>query len=97
MFKFPVALVIAFAVYCSGWTSAPGQEPEVRPCTVEWFRLVEETVPTGDGQGHGPDPGSLEWMSVVEFKLGIRDDPGVPPVGDESWCRFIDERFINKD
>jgi hypothetical protein len=43
--------------------------------------------------GHGPDPGSEEWRSVVEFKLGIRDQPGVPDRNSQAWCEFIDERL----
>ena len=41
-------------------------------CTAAWYQSIEEKVPTGDGRGHGPDVGSDEWKSVVEFKLGIR-------------------------
>ena len=44
---------------------------------------------TGDGQGHGPDLGSSEWRSVIEFKLGIRGDPSVPPRNSELWCAYI--------
>ena len=59
------------------------------PCTPEWYSVVERTVGVGDGHGHGPDLGSLEWRSAVEFKLGIREDPTTPdPSGDE-WCGHI--------
>lgn len=47
-------------------------------------------MPTGDGQGHGPDLGSDEWKSVVEFKLGIRGDPQVPGRDSQAWCTYID-------
>jgi uncharacterized protein len=60
-------------------------------CSPAWERAIEERVPTGDGQGHGPDVGSDEWKSVVEFKLGIRDKPDVPSRGSEAWCRHIDQ------
>ncbi len=63
------------------------------PCTEAWTWLVEARVPTGDGLGHGPDTGSVEWQSVVEFKLGIRDDPGVPPRDSHAWCRYVDARL----
>ena len=56
--------------------------------------MVEQQIATGDGQGHGPDPGSAEWRSTVEFKLGIRDDPAVPPLDSNQWCHYINERFI---
>jgi len=59
-------------------------------CSDSWYRSIEEKVPTGDGQGHGPDIGSDEWKSVVEFKLGIRGKPNVPSRDSESWCQYID-------
>ena len=64
------------------------------PCSSGWYSQVEERVPTGDSQGHGPDLGSLEWRSVIEFKLGIRDSAEVPSLETEQWCRYIHELFI---
>lgn len=61
------------------------------PCTDGWYEFVESVIPTGDGMGHGPDVGSEEWKSVVEFKLAIRDNPEVPDPSSEEWCTFIDE------
>ena len=55
--------------------------------------MVEETLSTGDGQGHGPDLGSSEWRSVVEFKLGIRGKPGIPDSTTEEWCTYIDQEI----
>ena len=60
------------------------------PCSSDWLVFVEEKVQTGDEHGHGPDFGSEEWRSVVEFKLGIRDDPANPPSDSREWCGFID-------
>jgi hypothetical protein len=54
---------------------------------------MESVVPTGDGQGHGSDLGSDEWKSVIEFRLGIRGDAGVPDRSSDEWCEFIDENF----
>ena len=64
-------------------------------CSDAWYRIIEEKVPTGDGQGHGPDVGSDEWKSVVEFKLGIRDKPDVPRRDSEAWCRHVDQIVLN--
>ncbi|WMC11684.1 MliC family protein [Oceanimonas pelagia] len=47
-------------------------------------------MPTGDGLGHGPDAGSGEWKSVVEFRLGIRGATGVPERETQAWCEYID-------
>jgi len=61
------------------------------PCSMPWLQMVEQTLSTGDGQGHGPDLGSSEWRSVVEFKLGIRGNPDVPDRDSEAWCAYIDQ------
>ena len=63
-------------------------------CTSDWYSLVEKQVPTGDGRGHGPDLGSSEWRSVVEFKLGIRGNPYIPPRHTDQWCDYIDKYYI---
>ena len=60
------------------------------PCTEAWTWLVESRYPSGDGMGHGPDIGSDEWKSVVEFRLGIRDQTGLPARDSEEWCSHID-------
>lgn len=65
-------------------------------CSNAWYRSIEEKVPTGDGRGHGPDLGSDEWKSVVEFKLGIRGQPDVPRRDSQAWCRHIDQIVRNR-
>ncbi len=72
-------------------TDVAASRPDTGPlCSEAWYRLVEQRVVTGDGRGHGPDAGSQEWKSVVEFRLGIRDAPGVPPRDSEAWCGYVD-------
>jgi hypothetical protein len=71
-------------------TAATAVGSDAAPCTDDWYRFVEQKVISGDGQGHGPDPGSDEWKGVVEFKLGIRGQPGIPPRDSEEWCSYID-------
>jgi len=61
------------------------------PCSDTWYRMIDARVPSNDGQGHGPDLGSDEWKSVIEFKLGVRGQPAVPNRDGESWCRYIDQ------
>ena len=73
--------------------SGQNPAPHLTPCSGPWIQFVEQNVPTGDGQGHGPDPGSSEWRSVVEFKLGIRGNPEVPARDTDEWCTFIDEKL----
>ena len=73
------------------------KEPAIQqPCHAEWFQLVEQRYQSGDGQGHGPDLGSLEWRSTIEFKIGIRDDPSVPSLESEQWCAYINEHYIQR-
>ncbi|WP_432470374.1 hypothetical protein [Amphritea sp. HPY] len=62
----------------------------IEPCSAEWFTSVEDRLGTGDSEGHGPDIGSLEWKSVVEFKLGIRNKPNTPDPASRRWCSYID-------
>ncbi len=76
-------------------TACPNRGPEsdavAEPCTETWYRTVEATVSSGDGMGHGPDVGSEEWQSVIEFKLGVRGNPDVPDRNSQEWCRFIND------
>jgi uncharacterized protein len=86
-------LALFLIVFAVSAQTAEGQEPDPQagtPCSDAWYRSIEGKVATGDGQGHGPDIGSDEWKSVVEFKLGIRGEPDLPGRGSEAWCRHID-------
>ena len=64
----------------------------LEPCSQAWYTQLESQLGSGDGQGHGPDIGSDEWMSVIEFKLGVRGQPDVPALGTPEWCSYIDDR-----
>ena len=66
------------------------------PCTEEILTSIENSTRTGDASGHGPDLGSDEWHSVVEFRLGVRGDVSVPPRGTKRWCEFVTERLGNR-
>ena len=59
-------------------------------CASDWYQSVELAFPTADGMGHGPDIGSAEWRSVIEFRLGIRGNTDVPDRSSAEWCRYID-------
>jgi len=89
--------MVVVAAACSGGESLSAESSETSAvCSDSWARMIDEKVPTGDGQGHGPDIGSEEWKSVIEFKLGIRSDPGLPSRDSEAWCRHID-RIVHSD
>jgi hypothetical protein len=84
-----ICLVIAAAGFTACDRGESRSEPSV-VCSESWYRMIEEKVPTGDGQGHGPTVGSDEWKSTVEFRLGIRGNPDVPVRDGDAWCRHID-------
>jgi hypothetical protein len=64
--------------------------PEVpAPCSNRLYAWIDSRIQSGDGMGHGPDIGSTEWKSVVEFRLGLRGDPQVPEIESNAWCGFI--------
>ena len=74
-------------------TNVEGQTPPSL-CHETWYQEVENELSTQDGHGHGPDLGSAEWRSVVEFKLNIRDNSALPKVESDDWCRYIDEHYL---
>jgi len=85
-----ISKTLAVLLMAASGASLASAEPGA-PCSDEWNRYVDEKVVTGDGQGHGPDPGSDEWKGVVEFKLGIRGQAGLPGRDSDDWCRLIDQ------
>ena len=86
-----LTMLLVFAVSCTSSNSVVNSAQETNtPCSIEWYQSIEKKVTTGDGHGHGPDIGSDEWKSVIEFKLGIRGNSTVPQRDSEAWCRYID-------
>jgi hypothetical protein len=79
---------ILILLILSVFAARAGGTPE--PCSADWNRYVDEELVSGDGQGHGPDLGSDEWKGVIEFKLGVRGQPEVPPRDSVDWCVYID-------
>lgn len=90
-----VLLLAASLAVLSACHSGSGARPDAdsgtppEPCTPAWNQWVENQLPTGDGAGHGPDVGSDEWQSVVEFRLGVRGKAQVPARGTLAWCNFV--------
>lgn len=88
--KFWSTTLLLLAATCASSCSAAGPPPPAA-CSASTYRSIEQQVRTSDTQGHGPDVGSDEWQSAVEFRLGIRGRADVPPRGSEAWCRHVDE------
>lgn len=90
-----LSLTLIIATTVAGCSGSYKPEVETQGCTDEWYDSIDKKISTGDNQGHGPDVGSLEWRSVIEFKLGIRDDNNVPPLDSVQWCDYIHQNYIN--
>jgi len=86
---FYLCSLLCFLSACLGQATIQTETPDL--CTESWYRAVESTIPSGDGMGHGPDVGSEEWKSVIEFKLGLRGNPTAPDRNSPEWCNYIDE------
>ena len=85
-----LSIPICVSVVCSCGVG-PSSNSVQQPCSEQWFQHVEEMLQTGDAEGLGPDLGSSEWRSVIEFKLGIRGDPSNPQRDTDEWCSYIDD------
>ncbi|GAA0682378.1 hypothetical protein GCM10009104_04040 [Marinobacterium maritimum] len=87
-----LSLAVASTLGCVATAPLQPEEQSVA-CDEAWYGSVEQRLGTGDGQGHGPDLGSAEWKSVVEFRLGVRDDLSVPDPASAEWCGYIEQRL----
>ena len=89
--RIPVLLFSALSML--GCTTSNYLSSNPQPCTSAWYQQVEKQISTGDGLGHGPDMGSAEWRSVIEFKMGIRGDAEIPDRNSDDWCQYIDQKI----
>ena len=90
-YKLSITILISIAV-AACVSSLPGPNvvtKQTATCSDEVLKDIDQKVVTGDGQGHGPDIGTDEWHSVVEFKLNVRGDPSVPERNNLAWCAYI--------
>lgn len=90
-----IAIIGLGLVGCNATESASIASVESVPvtCSQAWYQQVEAQLPITDKQGHGPDIGSLEWRSAVEFKLGLRGNGNNPPVDSDQWCGYIQQQL----
>lgn len=88
----PVSL--ATLLLCSACAPGASTQEKTVSCTDAWFAQTEQRINTSDGQGHGPDIGSDEWKSVVEFRLKMRGNPEVPDRQSDAWCDFIEQQLL---
>ncbi len=88
MYRSAVILSLLVSVTACAAVEAPSAGPSL--CAAGWAQAVETSLGSGDGSGHGPDAGSDEWQSVVEFRLGVRGLTGLPARGSAPWCAYIE-------
>ena len=88
MYRSAVVLSLLVSVTACAAVEAPSAGSPL--CAAGWAQAVETNLGTGDGSGHGPDAGSDEWQSVVEFRLGVRGLTGLPARGSPPWCAYIE-------
>lgn len=87
---------VLFLLILTGCSVIDVSDSKANVCSADWYALVENQVLTSDDHGHGPDVGSNEWRSVVEFKLGVRGDKKNPPIESDQWCKYINNNYIDK-
>jgi len=91
---FRSSLIILLFITTISCSAKLADKIHITPCSTEWYKRVESQISTGDKLGHGPDIGSAEWRSVIEFKLGIRGKSTKPPLSSQQWCEYIEKNYI---
>jgi hypothetical protein len=78
------------AIIVLGWlviTTDLPQAPLAQSCTPKWFSYISNHYfDVSDREGHGPDPGSSEWLGSVERKIGL---PVKEQTSDSQRCQLI--------
>lgn len=87
--KFLSLLPMLFIIGCAITEDANGQKSI--PCSPQWYQLADKKLSISDEDGHGPDLGSLEWRSAVEFKLDLKNVSDKPEKSSMQWCEYIDK------
>lgn len=68
--------------------------PTAQPCTQEWFSYLDKNYfDISDGEGHGPDVGSGEWLGAVEVKSGLPRQSLLPM---QQRCELIQSRLESR-
>ncbi|MGI9328951.1 MAG: hypothetical protein ACR2PZ_27285 [Pseudomonadales bacterium] len=96
---FMLSIVVALFGSCATRQNPqfPAFEDPEASCDRSRLQRIEEQLSTSDGMGHGPDIGSAEWHSVIEFKLGVRGNETNPQHGTAAWCAFVESALDTRD
>lgn len=87
---FALAIPLALVLSACDPASPPAAQTG---CDQATLAHLEQQLGTGDGEGHGPDIGSDEWHSVVEFKLNLRGNNDLPARHTQAWCQYMSDHL----
>nr|WP_197424673.1 MULTISPECIES: hypothetical protein [Burkholderia] len=90
-----ILAVIAFLAVV-GWLAATTTillAPTSQPCTDAWFDAVDKQFHITDDGGHGPDPGSGEWLGAVERKAKLPENDHLP---EQQRCEAIQRELSHR-
>ncbi|MGY6123738.1 hypothetical protein ACW9YQ_34455 (plasmid) [Paraburkholderia strydomiana] len=66
--------------------------PSVPPGSPEWIAYVSDHYfDISDGEGHGPDPGSEEWLHSVERQAKLQDHNDLPFI---EGCKMVQQQLV---
>lgn len=91
---FRCCLILLAILICASCINKPTQQTPL--CSKQTLQNIEQVLSSGDLQGHGPDIGSAEWMSAIEFKLGIKTGYKFTSHVPQGWCDVIIKAMDDK-
>jgi hypothetical protein len=81
--------LIVFTVLCA--TTRLPRPPVASPCSPDRFAYLDDHYfDISDGQGHGPDVGSNEWLHAFERGVGLTDIGDIPV---QQQCQIIQSKI----
>lgn len=87
-----VVLSTVLLIACQQTTKPIDRDDGIIVGSTAWYEKVEQTYPTSDGQGHGPDYGSQEWCDVVYFRMHGEHASEPVPCNAE-WFEYVDSKL----
>ncbi|WP_414443475.1 hypothetical protein [Burkholderia sp. 22PA0106] len=75
-------------------TTSVAHAPEAAPCSPEWFGYLDNRYfEISDGEGHGPDIGSSEWLNAFEARARL---PATSALPKPQRCQIIQARIAHR-
>ena len=93
-FKYSYAVVLYLSLLACSAAEVKNDD-SAEACPIPMLASIEGRVSALDSEGHGPDLGSDEWFSAIEFRLGLRGQSALPEKGTNEWCDFLDRHLEN--